>query len=463
MLAEAAAAVRARRILAVDLAQRSLDLIEAHNARLNAVTDVRREALDEARRVDERVARGEDPGPLAGLPVLVKDMEDVAGMRTTYGSRLFRNAPVAANDSLIPRRLRAAGGVVVGKTNVPEFASEGYTDNRVFGPSRNPWGAEWSPGGSSGGSGAALAAGLAPIATGSDGGGSIRIPAALCGLVGLKPSHGLVGRDPIPEWIDLSEQGPMACSSADLKLLLQVEAGPVPGDPTALPYRPEWRNELPQRILAAPRFWDWGPLPTEIQRLFDRALASFESDLNLPVDTIEPSSIFRAGNPDIDWMAIGGVEHLYHVGLAWVESNWDDFDPAFQRFMATAREIPLEEYLAARRRRFEYVKELDLLLGENAVLVVPTLGRDGWLAEGTVPETGEPPSYDAYNTYVPNLCGHPALSIPAGTGANGLPFGITVTGPRFRDEMLLTLGETWERANPWPRVASGYTPFWSEP
>lgn len=463
MLGEFAAAVRSGRVTAVDLVQRSLDLIEVHNPLLNAVTDVRPEALDEAKRIDERVARGEDPGLLAGLPVLVKDMEDVAGMRTTYGSRLFQNTPAATKDSLIPRRLRAAGGVVVGKTNVPEFASEGYTDNRVFGPSRNPWGADWSPGGSSGGSGAALAAGLAPIATGSDGGGSIRIPAAVCGLVGLKPSHGLVGRDPIPEWIDLSEQGPMACSIVDLKLLLQVMAGPVPGDPTALPYRPAWRDELPERILAAPRFCDWGPLPSEIQTLFDRALASIEFDLGLPVDTIEPSSIFRAGVPDRDWMSIGGVEHLYHVGPGWVDSNWDDFDPAFQRFMATAREIPLEEYLAARRRRFEYVKELDLLLGEHAVLVVPTLGRDGWLAEGTVPETGEPPDYDAYNTYVPNLCGHPALSIPAGTCTNGLPFGLTLTGPRFRDDMLLTLGEAWERVHPWPVVASGYAPFRSEP
>lgn len=461
MLADITAAVRGGRVGAEELVRRAFARIEAHNADLNAVTELREQALDEAKDMDARVARGEDPGPLTGLPLLVKDTEDVAGMRTTYGSRLFRDGPPATTDSLIPRRLREAGAIVAGKTNVPEFASEGYTDNRVFGASGNPWKLGWSPGGSSGGSGSALAAGMAPIATGSDGGGSIRVPAALCGLVGLKPSHGLIGRDPIPSWIDLSEPGPIANSVADTKLLLQLEVGPVPGDPTALPYQPAWRDELPRRMIASPRFWDWGPLPTEVQVPFQHALKSLESDLSLPVELIEPSQIFRAGNPDRDWMTTGGIEHLYYVNPEWVDSNWDEFDPAFQRFMATAREIPLEEYLAVRRRRFAYVKELDLLLGDDAVLVTPTLGREGWLADGTVPETGKPPDYDAYNAYVPNLCGHPALSIPAGTTGNGLPFGITFTGPRFRDDMLLALGAAWEQANPWPTVAPGYEPFWT--
>src|SRR5581483_1235429 len=185
----------------------ALQRIERHNPALNAVVSLRaEEARDDARALDERIARGEDPGPLAGV------------------SLLFADAPPATRDGLIPRRLRAAGAIPVGKTNLPEFAFAGFTDNRLFGPTRNPWNVEWSAGGSSGGSAAALAAGMVPVATATDGGGSIRIPSALCGLVGLKPTNGVIGREPIPDWIDLSTFGPIASTVADVRLLLEVES-----------------------------------------------------------------------------------------------------------------------------------------------------------------------------------------------------------------------------------------------
>src|SRR5262249_49146614 len=166
-----AGGVRTRRVSSRQLVERSLERISRLDGPLNAVVALRAgPALAEALVLDERVAAGEDPGPLAGLPVLVKDLEDVAGMRTTYGSALFGRAPAAARDGLPPARVRAAGAIWVGKTNLPEFATEGYSANLVFGATRNPWRLKWSPGGSSGGSGAALAAGLAPIATATDGG-----------------------------------------------------------------------------------------------------------------------------------------------------------------------------------------------------------------------------------------------------------------------------------------------------
>lgn len=142
----------------------SLERIERLNPPLNAVISVREQALDEARELDERVGAGDDPGPLAGIPLLVKDMENVRGVPTTYGSTVFADAPPAATDGLIPRRLKAAGAIVVGKTNQPEFAFAGFTDNLLYGATRNPWNVEASPGGSSGGSAAAMAAGMAPIA-----------------------------------------------------------------------------------------------------------------------------------------------------------------------------------------------------------------------------------------------------------------------------------------------------------
>lgn len=460
MLAELAEAVRGRRVSAVELVRMSLERIERHNAALNAVIALRAdEALAEAEALDARIGAGEDPGPLAGVPALVKDMEGVAGMRTTFGSLLYADAPPATSDGLIPRRLRAAGAIVVGKTNLPEFAFQGYTDNLLFGPTRNPWGLEWSPGGSSGGSGAAIAAGMAPVATATDGGGSTRIPAAFCGLAGLKPTAGVIGREPIPDWIDLSTFGPMATSIADLRLLLSVEAGPVPGDPTALPHPTPDRDDLPRRVLASPRFHDWGPLPDGVDRSFRAALASIERELGLPVEPIEPADIFRSGNPDEDWFTICGIEHAYLFGREMIRANIERFDPAFRAVMEKALQIPLEEYLAVRRRRFGYVRELDLLLGEDVVLATPTLGYEGWLADGHLPGRGEQPGSEGYNTNPPNICGHPALSVPAGMSANGIPFGITVTGPRFRDDMVLNLGAAWEAANPWLLAAPGYEPF----
>jgi Asp-tRNA(Asn)/Glu-tRNA(Gln) amidotransferase A subunit family amidase len=460
MLAELAAAVRERRVSAVELVTTSLDRIERDNPALNAVIALQpQEALDDARALDARLASGGELGPLCGIPLLVKDMEDVAGMRTTFGSLVFRDAPPAATDGLIPGRLRGAGAIVVGKTNLPEFAFEGHTDNRLFGPTRNPWGPDWSPGGSSGGSGAALAAGMAAIATATDGGGSIRIPAAFCGLAGLKPTAGVIGREPIPDWIDLSTFGPLATSIADVRLLLSIEAGPVPGDPTALPYPMPEANELPRRVLASPRWCDWGPLPVGLQRSFDAAVGSIERDLGLPVEPIRPDDIFRSGNPDDDWYTICAIEHAYLFGRDFVERNRDLFTDDFRRNMDKAFAMPLEEYLAVRRRRFDYVRELDLLLGPDAVIVTPTLGLEGWRPDGIVPRTDEGVGNEGYNTNPPNICGHPALSVPAGLSANGIPFGITITGPRFRDDMVLTVGAAWEAANPWPLAAPGYEPF----
>jgi len=463
-LARLAAAVRDRQTSAVELVERSLARIEAASA-LNAVVALRAEAaLAEAAAVDRATARGEPVGPLGGLPLLVKDIEDVAGMRTTHGSLLHRDDPPARADGLVPGRLRAAGAIVVGKTNVPEFAFEGYTDNRLFGPTRNPWGRDWSPGGSSGGSAAALAAGLAPIATSSDGGGSIRIPASLCGLAGIKPTNGVVGRDPIPDWIDLSTDGPFATTVADLRLLLSLEAGPVAGDPTA---QVGWRAgepAMPSRALAAPRIVDGGwPLPGPVGELFDAALAAVERDLALPVEPVEPGAVLRAGSANDDWFTIAAVESLHRLGRDTVERHLGDLDPAFARWMGDAMRIGIDEYMAARRRRYDYVRELDVLLGDDTVLLTPTLAVDGWTLDGQPPDwpdwVGPGMPLDAFNTGAQNMTGHPAITVPAGVSPRGLPFGLQATAPRYREDLLFGFALRWEAARPWPAAAPGYQPF----
>jgi Asp-tRNA(Asn)/Glu-tRNA(Gln) amidotransferase A subunit family amidase len=457
--------LRDGQVSARELVERSLQLIEAGDGRLGAVVALRAEqALAEAAELDRARAAGEPLGPLAGLPVLVKDLEDVAGMVTTRGSLLHAADPPATADGLVPGRLRAAGAVVVGKTNLPENAFEAYTANRLFGVTRNPWGLQWSPGGSSGGSAAALAAGMVPIATATDGGGSARIPPAFCGLVGLKPSNGIVPRFPLPSWIDLSTDAPMGHSVADVALLLDVMKGPAVGDPSALP---RWEpTALPARIrlLAAPRTVDWGPLPAELQRAFDDALTALERDLGLPVELVEPSAVTPAGNADEDWFTLCTAEQAHEVGAAVLEQEADRFDPVFLGHMENGLRIGVEEYLAVRRRRFAHTAALDRLLGDDGVLVTPTLAMAAQHADGRMVGAEEPGTpADALNTCLQNITGSPALSVPAGRLANGLPFGLQFTGPRYRDDVLLHLGRQWEEARPWPWSAPGFPPLVDQP
>ncbi len=232
-LAGLAAQVRSKQVGSRELTLHALARIEHLNPQVNAFVAVDAErALAEAAVIDERVAKGEDPGPLAGVPIGVKDLEDAAGFVTTHGSPLHANDAPAATDSILVARLRAKGCVIVGKTNSPEFGWKSDTQNEVFGTTRNPWDLARSAGGSSGGTGAALAAGMVPLATGSDGGGSIRIPSAINGLSGLKPSLGRVptGGPSAPGWAGLSTKGPMARRIRDVAYALECVVGPDPTD-----------------------------------------------------------------------------------------------------------------------------------------------------------------------------------------------------------------------------------------
>jgi len=465
VIGELARQVRAGEVSSRELVERSLRLIEAGDGRLGAVVALRSEqALAEAADSDRRRAAGEPPGPLEGLPVLVKDLEDVAGMTTAQGSLVFADNPLAAADGLVPGRLQAAGAVVVGKTNLPECAFEAYTANRLHGATGNPWDLRFSPGGSSGGSAAALSAGMVPIATATDGGGSARIPAAFCGLVGLKPTNGVVARSPAPSWMDLSTDGAMGHSVADVALLLEVIKGPVAGDPSALP---RWGpSPLPARVrlLAAPRTVDWGPFDADLQQAYDVALRVLDRDLGLPVEPVEPSRVTPAGNADEDWFVLCCTEQAAQLGRTVLTEQADRFDPVFLEHMRAGLATPMEDYLSARRRRFDHTRALDLLLGDDGVLVTPTLAMTAQHADGRMLGAERPGTpADALNTCLQNITGAPALSLPAGRLPNGLPFGLQLTGPRFRDDLLLALGARWEQAKPWPWYAPGWDPLVAQP
>src|SRR5580692_9376273 len=282
--------VKQRSLSARELTQHALDRIAKLDPTYNAFVAVDGErALAEAGAVDERIATGHDPGPLAGIPLGVKDLQNAVGYITTYGSALHADDPPATVDDPFVARLRAAGCVVVGKTNTPEFGWMGNTTNAIFGPSLNPFDHSRGPGGSSGGAAAALAAGMVPLATGSDGGGSIRIPSACCGLSGMKPSLGRVpagGPNP-PSWVDLSTNGPMARRIADVTQALDVAVGPDPTDLRALP-RPEasWLAALddphvPVSVVYSPTL-GYATVDAEVAAVCERAvgvLASLGADV----------------------------------------------------------------------------------------------------------------------------------------------------------------------------------------
>ena len=454
-LRDLAARVRSREIGAHELVARSFQRIESLDPDLGAVVALRPDALADARVFDEQLASGGSAGPLAGLPLLVKDMTDVAGMRTTFGSRVFAAAPAATTDAVVVARLRAAGAIVVGKTNLPEFAAEGFTSNDLFGTTRNPWNLERTCGGSSGGSAVALATGMAAIATATDGGGSIRIPAAYCGLVGLKPTNGVVGRDPIPDWIDLSTDGPFSTHADDLQVLLDVLRGPTSGDPTAQQAPPAACDPKIGRVFSIDRFTDFGPLPAEAAEPFAAGSARFADVVGREIEAVTPAQLFGERRIDDDWFTLCGVEHAHLFGRAWFDEHVELLTPAIRYLFEGGFSCPMNEYLAARRRRFEYVRALDDLLGDDGVLVSPVMATDACPAEGSEEGTGA----DPYVCAAQNITGHPALSAPSGFYPSGVPFGLQVTAPRYRDDLLLDIARRWEQAEPWPVTAPDYEPF----
>lgn len=452
------AEVRSGRTSARELTERSLDRIDEHAA-LNAVVALRAdEAIADAVALDERIARGEDPGPLAGLPLLGKDNDDVAGLPTTHGSLWFADAEPAVGDGVSVGRLRAAGAIAIGKTNVPEFCIEGYTDNRVFGPTRNPWDPSRSSGGSSGGSAAALAAGLAPIATATDGGGSARIPAGLTGLLGLKPTTGTIGRRRAPEWIDFSTDGVMAASVDDLRLLLACQAGPVAGDPAAPPSLAP-TSAAPARLVVAERTDELGPLPAAVATAFQSAVARLTDLLELPVEEREPGWFFPGYRPDDDWFTVASAEHASLYGRERIERDLERLHPSAREFLTMGLGIGADEYLAARRRRYDAVARIDEILRDDAVLVTPTLAVAGYSAEGVLDgaELGLLGA-EVYSTALQNVVNLPALSLPAGS-IDGIPFGLQITAPRWQDRTLLDIADRWEERHPWPRIAPGFPEF----
>lgn len=449
----------AREFSARELVERSLRRIKASDS-LNAVVLVAEDAaLHDADLLDRAIGRGEPLRALSGAPTLVKDVEDVEGQPTRQGSILLQDISPATRDGAIPGLLRQAGAIIVGRTNTPEFAMEAWTANRLFGITHNPWRHGWSPGGSSGGSAAALAAGLAAISTASDGGGSTRTPAALCGLIGLKPTTGLLPHGPVELPVELSGQAPMASTTEDLRRLLEVECRTVPGDPSSHGRPSPPRDDWPRRILAIDRLVGREPIGPAVAVKFREALERMSSSLHLPVEYLDPGSVFD-GDVHETWATMYAPEQTVRFGRDWLRDSPKDLERGTLAWLGLGLSVSFEAYLAARQMRFAHVLRLDELLGDDTVLATPTLTIEGYPADGRLPGATEPDlPTDLFNTAPLNLTGHPALTVPAGLNELGLPFGLQLIGPRLGDVWLLDMASRWERAEPWPMTAPGYEPI----
>jgi aspartyl-tRNA(Asn)/glutamyl-tRNA(Gln) amidotransferase subunit A len=451
-LAEIARQVRTKEVSARDMAAAALARIEALDPAIGAFVAVDAErALEQAAAVDQIVAAGGDPGPLAGVPLAVKDNEDAAGYRTTFGSALLADAPAAVSDSVHVARLRAAGCVVVGKTNLPEFAWSGVTTNELFGPTRNPWNPTRSAGGSSGGTAAALAAGMVPLATGSDGGGSIRIPAACCGLSAMKPSLGRVpGGGPVgPGWLDLSTKGPMARTMADTIGALDVVVGPETTDLRSLP-RPEanWPAVLdsphvPARVAWSPTL-GYAEVDAAVLAVCERALSVLES---LGAEVVEVDPVFDE-DPVGSWLTIVGACLLRTLEAHRTHPAWERTDPVLAAVVEAARSTSAVEMVRALDRchamnvtLVELFRDCRLLVTPTTAAVAPPLDLGGsGMINGRVD-----PNWVAF-TYPFNMTRSPAATVCAGLTDDGLPVGLQLIGPQHADLVVLRSAAALEAA-----------------
>jgi aspartyl-tRNA(Asn)/glutamyl-tRNA(Gln) amidotransferase subunit A len=450
-LADLTRSVRTKEVSARELTQVALDQIQKLNPTYNAFVEVDPErALAEADGIDARIAAGADPGPLAGIPLGVKDLQNAVGYTTTYGSALHADDPPATADDPFVARMRGAGCVVLGKTNTPEFGWMGNTTNHIFGPSLNPFHPGRGPGGSSGGSAAALAAGMVPLATGSDGGGSIRIPSACCGLSGMKPSLGRVpagGPNP-PGWIDLSTNGPMARRIADVTLALDVAVGPDPTDLRALP-RPEanWLAALddphvPVKIAYAPTL-GYATVDAEVAAACAQAVGTLES---LGADVVVLDSVFD-GDPVGDFLTVTGAATLRTLRPFMGHPRWEEVHPVLRYYVEAAQATTAEQLLLV----FDNFHRMNLRLVELfhscRILVTPTCSAVAPLADDMVsPVNGENTANWVQFTYPFNMTRSPAATVPVAMSSDGLPIGLQLVGPQHGDLVVLRTAAALEAA-----------------
>jgi len=450
---ELAEAIRAKKVSPMEVVDAVLARIERLNPTLNAYCTVTTAAARAAAKEAEAVVmRGDALGTLHGIPVSIKDLVATKGMRTTHGSKLYEQF-IPDDDAPVVERLKRAGAIILGKTNTPEFGHKAITDNLLFGPSRNPWSLEYTPGGSSGGAAAAVATGLGPLAVGTDAGGSIRIPASCCAIFGLKPTLGLGAMAPTFGGLEtLSHTGPMTRTVRDAALMLNSMVGADARDLSSLPaVETDYLAGLDRGIQGLRVAWspDWGyaAVDRDVRQIAEAAAKRF-TDLGCQVEEAHPGF----ADPAETYQVLSTASRAARVADRWPAER-DRVDPSLAvQIEAGMRWSAVDFVRASNVRRMlndvfvRFFSRYDLLLTPTFAAPPPPVkieaheeiaGRKvtrlGWLAF----------------TFPLSLIGYPAASVPCGWTREGLPVGLQITAPRLADALVLRASAAFEALAPW--------------
>jgi aspartyl-tRNA(Asn)/glutamyl-tRNA(Gln) amidotransferase subunit A len=451
---ELAAMIRAKTLSPVELMRAVLARIETLNPTLNAFcTLVADAALTDARAAEAAVMRGAAGGPLHGVPFSIKDLALTQGIRTMSGSHIFATR-VPDVDAPFVTRLRAAGGIMLGKTTTPEFGWKGIGDSPLTGSTRNPWDTAMTTGGSSAGAGAAAAAGLGPLHHGSDGAGSIRIPAAFCGVFGFKPSYGRVPQFPVSNNDYSTHNGPLTRTVADAALMLSVMAGPDEMDRTSLPDAPA---DYVGRLRADVR---------SLRVAFSPDLDTLRVDPDVAAIVRDAARVFETLGCVVDEVKAGFADSYEMIRMMWNAHEagnyarhlpqWRDrMDPGLVEAIEDGLRYSVVDYIDMRGRKLAYWDSVRPLFERYDLLLTPSLSVAAFPVGRINPEHWPQPgnTWDwmawASFSYPFNFTGQPAASVPSGFTAAGLPIGLQIVGRRFADLTVLQASAAFEEARPW--------------
>jgi aspartyl-tRNA(Asn)/glutamyl-tRNA(Gln) amidotransferase subunit A len=446
---DAAESLRAGRVSSVDLTSTAISRLDRHVHLRAFITVTAEQAMNQARLADRELASGVDRGPLHGIPIALKDLFATKGVRTTGGSKIYENF-VPETDAAVVARLYAAGAVSLGKLNMHELAYGITSANPHFGPVRNPWNTQHTPGGSSGGSGAAVAAGIVYMAMGTDTGGSIRIPAAFCGTVGLKPTYGRVSRyGVLPLGFSLDHVGPLTRSVRDAAIVLNAIAGRDPRDPTSsrrpvVDFVPEADCSIRGLRIGFPENFFFERLDPDVESSVRGAIARAES---------LGARIMPVRLPDIAALNAVARMILLAEASAVVEPYLAEramFGPDVLALLDQGRLVPATDYVNAQRLRRKMRREFDQLWKQVDCLFAPTTPSAApRIGDTTLRLGGRDEDVRLATTRLVrgiNALGYPALSMPCGLSAAGLPLGLQIVGPAFAEALLLRAGAALEDA-----------------
>jgi aspartyl-tRNA(Asn)/glutamyl-tRNA(Gln) amidotransferase subunit A len=450
----AARLLRSRKISSVELTRATLERVEALEGKLHAFITVTSDlALTQARRAEREIARGDYRGPLHGVPVTLKDLYWTRGIRTTAGSKILADF-VPDADATATARLAAAGAVLVGKANLHEFAIGATTENPFYGTCHNPWNLAYIPGGSSGGSAAAVAAGLGLASLGSCTGGSIRIPAAFCGVVGLKPTYGLVPRTGIvPNSSSLDHGGPLTRTTADAAAVLEAIAGPDGKDPSAVTARLTGMRSIRRRSLkglrvGVPRNYYFDVIDPEVHALVRAAIAELRK-LGATVTSVTVPDVELS----LDACVVVAWSECANQHRRWLLSRPHDYGADTLDYLTGALVYRATDYVQAQRVRArirhsvrEVFRRVDVIVSPTGVIPASPIGQTEFEIDNrSVPVL----SVMARITCIANLTGEPAVSVPCGFTKAGLPVGLQIHGRALEDATVLRVAHAYEQATGW--------------